>query len=206
MLLFYLSISGCFSGLLAQSLYAILIGQYFDKSYCSFEIIGEFFAVFLPHASVYAIGAIAFDRYARMRFFNRYPVVVTKQKIIATCSVITFVSLCEGLLYAFGSKFNFFHISRNFVHVIDFFAFASVVHVIDFFASAFAFAFASEQCDQPNILQNVSKTMTILASKILVAIESLYGIYIAVAVVYMVYINNVKNDLKPWLNFALLGI
>ena len=92
------------------------------------------------------------------------------------------------------------------MHVIDFFAFASVVHVIDFFASAFAFAFASEQCDQPNILQNVSKTMTILASKILVAIESLYGIYIAVAVVYMVYINNVKNDLKPWLNFALLGI
>ena len=150
MLLFYVSISGCFSGLLAQSLYAILIGQYFDKSYCSFEIIGKFFAVFLPHTSVYAIGAIAFDRYARMRFFNRYPVVVTKRKIIATCSVITFVSLC--LLYAFGSKFNFFHVSRNFVHVIDFFVFASVVHVIEFFASTFAFAFASEQCDQPNII------------------------------------------------------
>ena len=110
------------------------------------------FCCFLPHTSVYAIGVIAFDRYARMRFFNRYPVVVTKRKIIATCSVITFVSLCEGLLYAFGSKFNFFHVSRNFVHVIDFFVFASVVHVIDFFASTFAFAFASEQCDQPNII------------------------------------------------------
>ena len=107
MLLFYVSLSDCFSGLLAQSLYAILIRQYFDKSYCFFEIIGQFFAVFLPHTSGYAIAAIVIDRYARMRFLIRYQLVVTKQKIMATCSVITLVSLFEGLLYAFGSKLVF---------------------------------------------------------------------------------------------------
>ena len=203
MLLFYLSISDCFSALLAQSIYAILIGQYFDQSYCSFEIIGQFFAVLLPHTSGYAITAIAFDRYARMRFLNRYPVVVTKQKIIAACIVVTFVSLWEGLLYAFGSKFNFLNISKNIVHVIDFFAFVSVVVI--YLLTVKVVRDHQNNATNRTLLQNVSKTVTILASKILVSISSLYGIYTAIAVMYMVYINKVKDDLKPWLNFALLA-
>ena len=150
MLLFYLSLSDCFSGLLAQSLYAILIGQYFDQSYCSFEIIGQFFAVLLPHTSGYAIAAIAFDRYARMRFSNRYPVVVTKQKIIVVCSVITFISLSEALLYAFCSKFNFFNISKNFVHVIRHFCFCFCCCYI--FTHCESCKVSSEQCDKSNII------------------------------------------------------
>ena len=201
MLLFYLSLSDCFSGLLAQSLYAILIGQHFDQSYCSFEIIGQFFAVLLPHTSGYAIAAIAFDRYARMRFLIRYQLVVTKQKIIAVCLVITFVSLSEGLLYAFGSKFNFFDISKNFVHVIDFIAFISVI-IIYLLTMKVVREHQSNSINQA-LMKNINRTVTILASKILMTIVSFYGIYISIAVVYMTYIHKVNDVGKSWLNFAL---
>ena len=203
MLLFYLSLSDFFSGLLAQSLYAILIGRYFDQSYCSFEIIGQFFAVLLPHTSGYAIAAIAFDRYARMRFLIRYQLVVTKQKIIAVCLIITFVSLFEGLLYAFGSKFNFFDISKNVVHGIDFIVFVSVV-IIYLLTMKVVRDHRNNSTNQA-LLKNINKTVTILASKILIAIVSFYGIYISIAVVYMAYINKVNDAGKSWLNFALLA-
>ena len=203
MLLFYVSLSDCFSGSLAQSLYAILIGQYFDKSYCFFEIISQFFAVLLPHTSGYAIADIVIDRYARMRFLIRYQLVVTKQKIMATCSVITFVSLFEGLLYAFGSKFSFFDISKNVVYVIDFIVFVSVI-IIYLLTMKVVRGHQSNSTNQV-LLKNITRTITILVSKILMTIVSFYGIYISIVVVYMAYINKVNDVGKSWLDFALLA-
>lgn len=107
-------------------MYAILIGQYFDQSYCSFEIICQFFAVSSPHTSGYVIAVIAFDCYKRMRFLNRYQLVVTKQKVLVACLIITIFSSWEGLLYALGTKFNVLEISK---HVIDLAVFISVVTV-----------------------------------------------------------------------------
>ena len=202
MLLFYLSVSDCLSGLVAQPLYAILIGQYFDQSYCSFEIICEFFGVFLPHTSGYAIVAVAFDRYARMRFLNRYQIVVTKQKVLVTCLIITIFSSCEGLLYALGTKFNFLEFSKNVIHAIDFAVFISVVIV--YLLTIRVVMVHRKNSINKNILQNTDKTMTMLASKILITIVLLYGIYIFVAIAYEVYINKVENDWKSWFNFALL--
>lgn len=107
-LFFYLSVSDCFSGLIAQSLYAVLIGQYSHELNCSLEIIGQFFAVLLPHTSGYTIAAIAFDRYARMRFLNKYQNVVTKNKIIALCWIITVFLYLMGCCIRLAANLVFF--------------------------------------------------------------------------------------------------
>ena len=202
MLLFYLSVSDCLSSLVTQPLYAILIGQYFDQSYCSFEIICQFFGVFSPHTSGYAIVAIAFDRYARMRFLNRYQLVVTKRKVLVTCLIITIFSSCEGLLYALGTKFNFLEISKNVIHVIDFAVFMSVVIV--YLLTIRVVRVHRKNSLNKTILQNTDRTITVLASKILITIVLLYGFYTFVAVAYEVFIDKVENGWKSWFNFALL--
>ena len=52
-LLFFLSISDTCLALITQTLFAILIGKYSEKSYCTFEMIVQFFAILLTHTSVY---------------------------------------------------------------------------------------------------------------------------------------------------------
>ena len=54
------------------------------------------------------------------------------------------------------------------------------------------------------ILQNTDRTITVLASKILITIVLLYGFYTFVAVAYEVFIDKVENGWKSWFNFALL--
>ena len=183
-------------------MYAILIGQSFDQSYCSFEIICQFFAVSSPHTSGYVIAVIAFDCYKRMRFLNRYQLVVTKQKVPVACLIITIFSSREGLLYAFGTKFNVLEISKMIINVIDFAVFISVVTV--YLLTIRVVRGYRKNSINKTILQNTDRTMTMLVSKVVITFVLLYGIYTFVAIAYELYINKVENGWKSWFNFALL--
>ena len=202
-LLFYLSVSDCFSDLIAQSLYAVLIGQYSHELNCSLEIIGQFFAVLLPHTSGYTIAAIAFDRYARMRFLNKYQNVVTKNKIIALCWIITGVSLLDGLLYTVGTKFRVFHISKTVVHVVDFLILLSVISV--YLLTIKVIKDHQKNSINQRFLQKINKLVTVLASRILSTVVFLYVIYTLIAVASEVFRSRIENTWKSWLNFALLA-
>ena len=107
-LLFLLSMSDIFLALITQTLFAILIGGYADQTYCTFEMIVQFFAIFLTHTSGYTIACIGFDRYARMRYLNRYSLVVTRKKVLTTSFIIYLLSFLQGMLYVLGTKFDVF--------------------------------------------------------------------------------------------------
>lgn len=145
-----------------------------------------FFAVFLPHNIGYIVAAIAFDRYMRMHFFNRYHHVVTKPRTLISCFTITLVSLCEGLLYNLGIKLKIFHICKTVVYLIEFFVVASVIAIY-----VFAVKLVKDyQKDYRNksLSRNFSRSVTILASRILAIILILYSTCIIISITYAILV------------------
>ena len=200
-LLFYLSLSDCLSSLVAQPVYLALIIQYFDQSNCTVEIIANFFGVVLSHTSAYGIAAIAFDRYMRMRYLNRYQYVVNKQRVITTCCIITSVSICDGLIYSLGTKFSVFYISTTIVKAIDFFVFTSIV--VTYLLTVKTVRGHLKNSTSKRLLQNVNRTVTKLASRMLIFLFSSFGIYTTIYVIYSVYIKKAGKAGESWPNFAL---
>ena len=120
MLLFYLSVSDYCLAFITQPLLAVLIGKFFNQTYCNFEIILQFSAILFTHTSGYTIAVIGFDRYARMRFLNRCAEIMSKAEVSSLLVVVTVLSICQSSLYVMGAKMNMFIGFRRIAVIIDF--------------------------------------------------------------------------------------
>ena len=100
-ILFFLSIADICIALITQTLFAVLIGRFFDQI-CTLDVIVQFFALFLTHVSGYGIACIGFDVYAHMCFPKRHNLLVTKKILFAALTFICLISfflrnfLCPG--------------------------------------------------------------------------------------------------------------
>ena len=200
-LLFLLSVSDISLALITQTLFAVLISGYSDQSYCTFEMIVQFFAIFLTHTSGYIIACIGFDRYARMRYLNRYSLVVTRRRVLVVYNVICLLSFFQAMLYVFGTKYDIFQKTKQVAVGIDF-----VIAVIVIGTYLFTVKTVRDyRINSPNrdLLSNVDHTVTRLASKILLAILVFYGSYIVISICHTLMDKKVDKNGKSWLNFAL---
>ena len=200
-LLFLLSISDIFLALITQTLFAILIAGYADKTYCTFEMIVQFFAIFLTHTSGYTIACIGFDRYARMRYLNRYSLVVTRKKVLTTSFIIYLLSFLQGMLYVLGTKFDVFEKLKQVAVGIDFVIALFVVGI--YLLTIKVVKEHRNNSQNRDFLANVDRKITHLAAKILLAVLILYGAYIVISVCHIILDKKLKGNAKAWLNFAL---
>ena len=200
-LLFFLSISDICLALITQTLFAILIGKYSDQSYCMFEMVVQFFAIFLTHTSGYTIACIGFDRYARMRFLNKYSLVVTKRKVSVALTVICLLSFFQAMLYVLGTKYNIFQTTKKVAIGIDFVIAFLVISIYLLTIKIVRDYHMNSQ--NRNLLSKTNRTVTRLASKILLAIFLFYISYISISTCHFLLDKKVKKDEKSWLNFAL---
>ena len=202
MLLFYLSVSDCCLACITQPLFAVLIGQFFNQPYCNFEIILQFSAILFTRTSGYTIAVIGFDRYARMRFLNRYAEIISKAKMYCLLAVVTALSICQSSFYVLGTKMNIFIDFRRIAVVIDFImAFA----VLLFHALTIrALRNHRKNVNNNKLLKDVDKAVTSLASKILFTIVMFYSIYVLTSVLHFLFDKKVSGLTKSWLNFALI--
>ena len=202
LLLFYLSVSDCCLALITQPLFAVLICQFFSQSYCNFEIILQFSAILFTRTSGYTIAVIGFDRYARMRFLNRYTEIINKAKVYCLLVVVTALSICQSLLYVMGTKMNMFIDFRKIAVTIDFImAFAVLL-----FHTLTIRALRNHRKNVTNnkLLKDVDKAVTSLASKILFTVVMFYSIYVFISVLHFLFDKKVSGLAKSWLNFALI--
>ena len=138
-----------------------------------------------------------------MRFLSRYQNVVTKNKIVALYWIITGVSLLDGLLYTFGTKFSVFHIFETVVPVIDFLVLVSVICV--YLLTIKIIKNHQKNSLNHRILQKTNKLATVLTLVILSTLMFLYVIYPLIVVTSEPFRSRVGNIWKSWLNFALLA-
>ena len=200
-LLFLLSISDIFLALITQTLFAILIGGYADQTYCTFEMIVQFFAIFLTHTSGYTIACIGFDRYARMSYLNKYSVVVTRRRVFTATFIIYLLSFFQGLLYVLGTKFDVFEKMKQVAVGIDF---VIALFVVGIYLLTIKVVKDHRKTSQNrDFLENVDRKITQLASQILLAVLILYGAYIVISVCHIILDKKLKGNARAWLNFAL---
>ena len=200
-LLFLLSVSDICLALITQTLFAILIGGYSDQSYCTFEMIVQFFAIFLTHTSGFTIACIGFDRYARMRYLNRYSLVVTRKRILVAFNCICLLSFFQAMLYVLGTKYDIFQKTKQVAVGVDF-----VIALVVIATYLLTVKIVRDyRINSPNrdLLSHVDQRVTRLASKILLAILVFYGSYIVISICYFFVEKKVENIGKSWLNFAL---
>lgn len=201
LLLFFLSVSDICLALITQTLFVILIGQYSDQSYCTFEIIVQFFAIFLTHTSGYTVACIGFDRYARMRYLNRYSTVVTRKRVFTAFSFICSLSFFQAMLYVIGTKYYVFEKTKKIAVGIDFIIALTVIGI--YLVTMKVVRDYRMNSQNRGLLSNVDRTMTRLASKILLTILVFYGAYIVISIFYFLVHKKFDNSRKSWLNFAL---
>ena len=200
-LLFLLSMSDIFLALITQTLFAILIAGYADKTYCTFEMIVQFFAIFFTHTSGYTIACIGFDRYARMSYLNKYSVVVTRRRVFTASFIIYLLSFFQGLLYVLGTKFDVFEKMKQVAVGIDF---VIAVFVVGIYLLTIKVVKDHRKTSQnQDFLENVDRKITQLASQILLAVLIFYGAYIVISVCHIILDKKLKGNAKAWLNFAL---
>ena len=202
MLLFYLSVSDCCLAFSAQPLFAVLIGKFFNQTSCNFEIILQFSAILFTHTFGYTIAVIGFDRYARMRFLNRYVGTMSKTKVSCLLVVVTVLSICQSSLYVVGTKMNMFIDFRRIAVMIDFImAFAVLLfHTL----TIRALRNHRKNINNNKLLKDVDKAVTSLASEILFTIVMFYSIYVFISVLHFLFDKKVSGLTKSWLNFALI--
>ena len=201
LLLFFLSVSDICLALITQTLFTILIGQYSDQSYCTFEIIVQFFAIFLTHTSGYTVACIGFDRYARMRYLNRYSTVVTRRRVFTALSLICALSFFQAMLYVIGTKYDVFEKTKKLAVGIDFIMALTVIGI--YLLTMKVVRDYHMNSTNRDLLSNVDRTITRLASKILFTILVFYGAYIVISIFYFLMHKKFENNRKSWLNFAL---
>ena len=199
-LIFYMSFSDCCVALFVQPVYAIVITLYFDKSCCTLEMVLQFLFILFSHVSVSTIAGIGFDRYARIRYLNRYTGVVTKNRVVLACITIAIYSLLHATLFAAGIKYNFFNTSRRVAATMD-------ILIIIFITFVYLYTVKiikdHRRSMTHDLLKSVNQKITILASKILLAIGIFYGIYAVAKVIHFILKTKIKGPARSWIYFTL---
>ena len=200
-LIFYLTIVDCLVGIIIPPLFAISLFNYPYKRHCSFNITVQFVSVFLTHASGYIIGLIGVDRYYRMKYLNRYSEFVTTRKLHISLALVLSLSFIVALVYTLGSKLQFFLTVRYIVSSID----SCIVLLVfsTYILTATSVTRYRQASTHQNMLRNVDKGMTSIASKILIAILIFYTPYVCISIIHTKMIKEIYGKKRQWLNFAL---
>ena len=102
-IVFLLSVSDFLTGSIVQPGIIITLRYNTSRYSCSIHLCTEFLVSFFIHLSPYLICVISFDRYAMLRYMNRYPKVVTKQKMALTVCTLTFIAALNATITIIAS-------------------------------------------------------------------------------------------------------
>ena len=197
----HLSISDCCLAIITQPLLAIMLSNYADRSYCKFETVVQFFAILFTHTSGYTIAVIGYDRYARMKYLNRYSEFVTNNRMKVTLFLVWLLSLLQALVYVFGTQLQFFDKGKKVIVAID--AVVALLVVSLYIMTIRVVRSHRNNAQNRELLKNVDKSVTSLATKILISIIVFYISYVIISFTHSTLIKKSEGQKKQWLEFSL---
>lgn len=104
-------------------------------------------------------------------------------------------------MFAAGSKYNFFDISRKVAAAIDILIILFIIFVYLYTVKIIK---DYQRCSiSHDLLKSINKKITILASKILLTISIFYGIYAVAKVIHVILKTKIKDPAKSWIYFTL---
>ena len=202
-LILLLSISDCCLAVIVQPLFAVMMLMYPSTQNCNLEMAVQFFGIFFTHTSAYIIALIGFDRYARVKFLTRYSSVMRASRIKKAVIATIFLSLIQASIYVLGTAFQIFETTKKVAVAVDFII---VLIVVVFTIMAMqAVKTHRKNAENQSMMEVVDKTMTRLASKILLTIVIFYVIYVIIAFLHSAQAENATSAKRSWLEFSLFA-
>ena len=200
-LILLLSISDCCLAVIVQPLFAAMLLEYPSTQNCVFEMVMQFLGIFFTHTSAYIIALIGFDRYARVKYLTRYSEVMKASRIkIAVIGMVS-LSFLQGIIYVVGTLLEIFEKTKQVAVAIDFIIVLLVVMIT--IMAVRAVRQHRKNVENQSMMEAVDKTMTSLASKILLTIVIFYIVYVVIAFLHSSQAKNASAATRGWLEFAL---
>ena len=204
--LFFISVADICITLIQQTLFAVLIVRFFDQT-CTLDMIAEFFAILLIHASGYGVACIGFDVYLRMCFPKRYTLIITKKRVFATLTFICLISFFQRIFYVLGTQYDAYEYAKKVVLGIDF-----VVIFRVSLTRILAIKVARDHCknlENLNLFSKFDWMLTKFVSKVLTVRSLFLATYLVISVCFLLMKKKVEQDGKSGLNFIncfILGV
>lgn len=201
-LVMYLSISDCCIACVVQPLFAVLVLLYPTEPNCVFEMVVQFFAIFFTHTSGYIIALIGYDRFARIKYMTKYSGIMTERRLKWLIAVAMLLSVLQALAYVVGTQFSFFNKAKRVAVIIDFLI--ALLVLLSYAMAVWVARKYRKNSTNKDMLKKVDRTITKLASKILLSIVAFYIVYVAISMTHSSLVNKVNPSTREWLEFLLL--
>ena len=201
-LILLLSISDICSALVLQTLFAIMLVNYSDKDYCRFDSFVNFFGVFFTHISLYIVVVIGLDHFGRMKYLNRYPLIVTKRRVYMTLMAFMSLSFLQASMYVIGTIFSIFSTTKSIAIFIDVTIGGTAFGL--YIVTIFIVKKHRQSAQNRQLLANVDKMFTRLASCILLALVIFYTPYALISVTHSLLSEKLSWSEKQALDFLFI--
>jgi len=201
-LIFLLSVSDCFLACFSQTLFAVMLTtDRQQQNSCQIEMAAQFFAILFTHTSVYIIVLIAFDRYAHLKFLTKYTTVVTPHRLQKSVWLVATLAVLQASAYVMGTHYGMFNTVKRVLIFIDILILCTAI--VFTLLAVKAVREHRRQAQNQSILNEVNRTVSRLAAKILLTILGFYSVYIVIASVHAAKKQSTTGAIRGWLEFGL---
>ena len=174
-LILYLSISDCFLAMVTQPIFLVLLLKPSHPLTCSTDIALQFVVVVSMRVSGYIIPLIGFDRYCRMKFWNRYTEFVSTGRMRFALTFAILLSVVQGVLRSVESyqQLKGIEVVSHVVVCIDCCVLGTVILLY-----VLTIRVVKKHSDQSMVSSSthfdVERTMTKVGTRILLSVVSFY--------------------------------
>ena len=200
-LILYLSTCDLFIAIFTQPLFIVMLARFSAYDNCVFDMVAQFTIVATKHMSAYIIGLIAYDRYCKMKYLNRYTEIVRKAKLHGAVFIVALLSMVQATLYTIGTHYGRFHMAYFICGAMDscLFLFVFAVYILTILVVK---KHRSLSINKERLI-NVDRIITAMASRILLAGVLCYIPYIVMASLRSTIIDNSVGERRSNVTFLL---
>ena len=200
-LIFFLCVSdSCLAGF-GQPLFIVMLANYSNSYYCNFDTIVEFFVYLFCHISAYLIGLIGYDRFFRMKYLNRYSEVVKAWKLHVAMVITVFLSLVQTSTQVIGVKLHIYRKVKMAGIFVDFIKL--LLMIFPYILTMRVVKHHMRNAVNRRMLSKVDKTITSIASRIMVSITILYTPYVMFDVLHIFLDEKTISERFPWIHLSM---
>ena len=203
-LLLLLSLSDCLFALFGGVPYVIMLSRFHDKTYCGIEVVTKFFMMLFGKLSAYILVVIATDRYARVKYLNRYSQVVTNRRfyigfsllLLVTITIPAFEVLAE-MNQLKGNKLP----GKAVQLLIDICMF--LVGVTTYVMAIYTTKKHQRNASTLATVTDLKSSFLRLAKLLIITAFVFYVPYMLVNLTKALYVRKLRGDARRWLYFAM---
>lgn len=202
-LILCLSVSDCCLAAFGQPLFITMLIEHNNENfYCRIDFAVEFCVYTFCHGSAFIIILIAYDRYFRMKYLNRYSEFVKTTKIYIAFAIIVFLSVFQTSIQVLSIKLHVYRTVKMICCFVDILKMSLML--LPYMLAVGAVKNHRRQSENKRMLKKVDREFSAIALRITISISIMYTPYVVFDILrFSVRDESALRD-SVWYNFGML--